>query len=169
MTAAAGRRFREWWEPRFFEYERWASGVGLAALVIGSEVVIGPRHLDSYLDANRYVVFGAIAGVCGALLGLVIAASALVLDRLAEGRLDLVKQSRHARTLPAVFTSAMASLGGATIFAIVVLVPTGSGVADRVLVYAWAWFGLLVIARLSRVIWIVGLLMSIVVAQESPT
>ncbi|MFI5037538.1 MAG: hypothetical protein ACHP93_03585 [Solirubrobacterales bacterium] len=148
-------------------YERAVCWLGAVALAVLSEVVLGPRHLDVYLQANRYTVFGSLVAVCGALLGLVIAASALVLDRLAEGRLHLVQQSRHIHAVPAVFKSAMVVLGAATLVAILVLIPTGSAVADRILVYVWSLCALLVVARLARVIWLVGEMMRIVAAQES--
>ena len=116
-----------------------------------------PGRLDAYIVVNRYAVYGVVAGVGGALLGLVIAASALVLDRLAEGRLALVQQSRYVDSIPAIFKAAMFSLGMATLVSVVALVPTGSGLATRVVAYLWLLFALLVVARLARVIWIVGL------------
>jgi hypothetical protein len=154
------------WAESFLFYELLACWLCTAALVVLSETILGPRDLNSYLDAHRYNVFTALSAVFGALLGLVIAASALVLDRLAEGRLHLVQQSRHVHALPAIFKSAMVALAAATLFSIILLVPTGSAMVDRVLAYVWLLFVLLVAVRLARVIWLVGELMEIVAVQD---
>jgi hypothetical protein len=162
-----GSRFKDRWEPEFLRNELWACLVVTAMLVVLSEVILRPHRLDDYLDTNRFTVFPAMVGVEGALLGLVIAASALVLDRLAEGRLALVQQSRHVVALSGIFKSAMVSLGGATVAAGLVLTPTTSAAGDRAIVYVWAFLTLLAIARLSRVIWIVGYMLDIVARQKS--
>ncbi len=159
--------FRDRWEPNFLRNELWACWVLTAVLVVLSEVVLGADQLDDYLDSNRFTVFPAMVGVEGALLGLVIAASALVLDRLAEGRLALVQQSRHVGALSGIFKSAMVALGGATVAAALVLTPTTSAAVDRAIVYVWTLLTLLAIARLSRVIWIVGHMLDIVARQKT--
>jgi hypothetical protein len=161
------QRLGNGWAAHFLACELVLCWLGTAFLIALSEVLLGPRHLNAYLGANRYTAFAAMVGVYGVLLGLVIAAGALVLDRLAEGRLRLVQQSRHIHALPAIFRSAMASLGIATVLSAIALIPTRSAVANRVVVYAWVLFTLLVIARLARVIWIVGKLMDIVATQEA--
>jgi hypothetical protein len=165
-TARKHRGLAQRWSESFLFYELLVSWLGTAALVVLSEAILGPHHLDAYLDANRYSVFTALTAVFGTLLGLVIAASALVLDRLTEGRLQLVRQSRHVHALPAIFKSAMVALAAATLFSIFLLVPMGSATVDRVLVYLWLLFALLVAARLARVIWLVGELMEIVAVQD---
>jgi hypothetical protein len=160
-------RFRDRWEPEFLRNELWACWVLTGMLVILSEIILGPDQLDDYLGSNRFAVFPAMVGVEGALLGLVIAASALVLDRLAEGRLALVQQSRHVGDLTAIFKSAMVALGGATVAAVLALTPTTCAAVDRAIVYVWALLTLLAIARLGRVIWIVGYMLDIVTHEKS--
>jgi hypothetical protein len=155
------------WEPSFLRNELWVCWGLTAALGVLSEVILGAGRLDDYLDQYRFTVFPAMLGVEGALLGLVIAASALVLDRLAEGRLALVQQSRHAGTLAGIFKSAMVTLGVATVAGAAALVPTTSALGDRVVVYIWALLTLLSIARLARVIWIVGYMLDIVARQKT--
>jgi hypothetical protein len=158
----------ERWEVRFLAHEAGLCCLTTGLLVAVSEVIVGPGTLDRYLVANRFTVFPAVVGADSALLGLVIAATALVLDRLAEGRLALVQQSRHIADLPRIFKSAMAWLGAATLASVVALVPLASNVADRGVAYVWTLSTLLVAARLARVIWATGLLMDIVSRQESP-
>jgi hypothetical protein len=68
---------KERWSERFLVYEGWLCIAAGAALVAISEVVLDPDHLDQYLAANRLTVFPAVVGAYSALLGLVIAASAL--------------------------------------------------------------------------------------------
>ncbi len=160
------RGLGECWSKRFLIYERRLCLLATVALIAVSEVIVGPARLDSYLSANRFTVFPAMVGAYSALLGLAIAASALVLDRLAEGRLKLVQASPHIDSLSGIFRSAMACLGAATLASVLVLVPTRSATVDRSLVYLWALFALLVVARLARVIWIVGHMMHIVARQE---
>lgn len=157
---------RERWSEHFLVYEWWLCMAAAATLVAISEVVVGPGRLDSYLATSRFTVFPAMVGAYSALLGLAIAASALVLDRLAEGRLKLVQESRHIDSLSGIFRSAMSCLGAVTLASLIVLVPARSAAVDRCFVYLWALFTLLVIARLARVIWIVGHMMHIVATQE---
>jgi hypothetical protein len=159
--------FAERWEEHFLAREARVCFLVTAMLVFLSEVVLGPAALDRYLQANRFTVFPAMVGADSALLGLVIAATALVLDRLAEGRLALVQQSRHIGSLSAVFKSAMAWLGAATLASVAALVPLQNNIGDRVIAYLWAMCTLLVMARLARVIWVTGLLVDIVSKQES--
>lgn len=159
--------FAERWEEHFLAYEARLCLLATAALVLLSECILGPSVLDRYLTANRFTVFPAMVGADSALLGLVIAATALVLDRLAEGRLALVQQSRHIGTLSGVFKSAMAWLGLAAIASVIALVPLASNTANRVVAYLWAMCTLLIIARVARVIWVTGELMDIVSKQET--
>ena len=160
-------RFAERWEEYFLGREAKLCLLLTVMLVLLSEWILGPSVLDRYLKANRFTVFPAMVGADSALLGLVIAATALVLDRLAEGRLALVQQSRHIGTLSGVFKSAMAWLGLATLASVIALMPLGSDIADRVVAYLWAMCTLLVVVRLARVIWVTGLLMDIVSKQEN--
>lgn len=158
----------DWWEADFLRYERWAAFVLAVILVLLSELILGPEHLDGYLDKNRFSVFPAFATLFGALLGLVIAAAAVVLDRIAEGRLPLVQRSRHAPKLSQTFTSAMVWLGLATLLSTLVLIPTTATI-DRICAYLWALSALMVVVRLTRTIWIVGYLMRIVSQQQPPS
>jgi hypothetical protein len=155
-----------WWERDFLPRERTLCVVLTAALVVLSEGVLRPGRLDDYLAEARFTVFPAIAALLGALLGLVIAAAAVVLDQVAEGRLELVQRSARAPALWATFKSAMWALGLSTLLALVILIPTASAIADRILVYAWLFSALLVTARLARMIWIIGRLMDIAGAQS---
>lgn len=159
--------FAERWEEHFLAREAKLCYLAAGALIVVSEAILGPSALDWYLDANRFTVFPAMVAADSALLGLVIAATALVLDRLAEGRLALVQQSRHIGALAGIFKSAMAWLGAATLASIIALVPLASNVADRVVAYVWALCTMLVLARLARVIWATGYLMDIVSRQET--
>lgn len=156
-----------WWESRFLARERAACVLVAVAFVVVSEVFLGPERLDHFLSETRFTVFPQLAALLGALLGLVIAAGAIVLDRVAEGRLAVVSESRHGRDLWATLRSAMWSLGLSTLLASLAVVPLGNSVADRVVVYLWVFSALLVTARLARTVWIVGWLMDIVAAQEA--
>jgi hypothetical protein len=162
-------RIAIWWEAEFLRNEAVAALLVATGLIVLSEVVLGPARLDRYLDANRFTVFSQLAALLGALLGLVIAAGALVLDRVAEGRLRLVSESRHGPKLWRTFKSAMVWLGWGTLLAVAVLVPTNCATADRVVIYAWLVAALLVVVRLARTIWIVGLLMDLVDSQARAT
>lgn len=163
------RGARDSWEASFLRNERYAALLAGALLVVLSEVGLGGERLDAYLDANRFAVFTQFAALLGALLGLVIAAGALVLDRVAEGRLAVVAESRHGATLWETFKSAMWALALSTLLAVLVLIPTTCPLIDRIVVYVWAFSALLVILRLSRTVWIVGRLMDIVSSQEDKT
>src|SRR3954468_22302456 len=125
------------WKADFLFYEGWSCVVAAAALVVVSECVIGPEGLNTYLDANRFLVFGPLATVLGALLGLVLTAAALLLDRIVEGKLAVVQKSVHATKLARTFKAAMWALGAATLLAVLLLVPMSSAVVDRILVYLW--------------------------------
>ena len=155
------------WEEHFLKFEARLCVLATVALVVVSELLIGPAALDRYLHANRFTVFPAMVGADSALLGLVIAATALVLDRLAEGRLALVQSTPAIASLSGVFKTAMAWLAAATLASVVALVPLESQTANRVVAYVWLLCTLLVAARLARVIWVTGLLMDVVSRQES--
>jgi hypothetical protein len=162
------RRLRDRWEAEFLRNEALVALVFAGAAVVLFEIILDPGRINEYLGANRFTVFPILATLTGALLGLVIAAAAIVLDRLASGDLELVKQSRHAPKLVSIFRSAMVWLGAATLLALVLLVPLGP-VPDRVLVYAFLASMLLSVVRLARMIWVVGQLMEIVRKQPSQT
>lgn len=156
-----------WWESRFLVRERTACVLVAVGFVVISEVILGPERLDHFLSETRFAVFPQLAALLGALLGLVIAAGAIVLDRVAEGRLAVVGESRHGRDLWSTLRSAMWSLGLSTLLAMLAVVPLGCSLADRVVVYLWIFSALLVTARLARTVWIIGWLMDIVAAQEA--
>jgi hypothetical protein len=153
------------WRANFLALEGAAALAATVVLIILSECVIGPERLDSYLEAERFTVFPQLAALSGALLGLVITAGALVLDRMADGRLSLIQRSRHGDDLWQIFRAAMRALGFSTVLGIIALVPTGCTTIDRWIAYAWLLAGFLSVVRIARVIWVVGFLLAIISRQ----
>jgi hypothetical protein len=120
--------------------------------VLWSEHWGGSRDLDAHLGDHRGELVAASAGVFGALLGLIITATAVILDKIDP--LRLVRESRHYPQLWETLLASVRALGLACVAAIVALLVTRAGLGERVVFFAWVMLSLLSVARVARCVWI---------------
>lgn len=155
------------WRAHFLGAELALAVLAAAGVVVWSERLGGSGELDRLLDDNANVLYPAAAGVQGALLGFVLTATAVLIGLADQDRLGLVARSRHYSTLWDTFMAAMWVLGAGSITSLVGLLVPGDDLTQRVVFYLWSLTSLLAIARVSRCIWIVGLLIRVVTARST--
>lgn len=148
------KRFGAYWGRCFLGCELVAAFVLFAAFVVWAEYYNGYAHVADILKDRRGAIYGTLAAIFGSLLGFAITAESIVLGLSGHERLDIVRKSKHYPTLWRVFTATIRALAFAAVAALVALI------ADREnSPAAWALYGcvlgiLLVIARLSRCVWV---------------
>jgi hypothetical protein len=153
------------WRRHYLAYEGVLCIAGALAVIVYSEHCGGSRHLDAYLGEHGGELYAASSGVYGALLGFIITATAVILDKIEQ--LRLVRESRHYPTLWSTLLASMRALGAACVAAILGLVVTHPGLGERVVFFAWTLFSLLAVVRVARCIWIFGWIVSIVGSAPS--
>ncbi len=77
------------------------------------------KVVDQLLSGNRAAAYGALASVFGALMGFAIATIAIIVSFSQDERMVIVRESKHYRTLWAIFTSAVRFLGLATVLPVI--------------------------------------------------
>ena len=126
--------------------------IGLAFAVWDAK--LGGYHLvDATLKNNRSAIYGALAAICGSLLGFTITAVSIILGYANNERMAIVQKSKHYPKLWRVFVSAIRALGLATVFTLIGLVLDRDGSPDRLVLYLCVGVVALATLRLLRCLW----------------
>jgi hypothetical protein len=118
--------------------------------------------LEAVLHDNRGAVYGTLASVFGALLGFVITTLSIVLGFASHERMELLKETRHYKTLWDVFTSATWSLAISTAVPVFALMLDRETHPLRWPAYFVVWASLLGAARVYRCVWVIEKIVRIV-------
>lgn len=153
------------WQRHYLTYEALLCILAAAVVLVWSEHCGGADDLDRYLGDHRNDLYAVSGGVYGALLGFIITATAVILDKIEH--LRLVRESRHYPTLWSTLMASMRALGLACVASIAGLLDTKPGLGERIVFFAWAFLSLLAVARVARTIWLFGWIVSIV--SSAPT
>jgi hypothetical protein len=153
------------WQRHYLTYEGLLCAVAAVAVVLWSEHCGGAHDLDAYLHDHRNELYAVSGGIYGALLGFIITATAVILDKIEQ--LRLVRHSRHYPTLWSTLLASMRALGLASVAAIAGLLDTHPGLGERIIFFVWCFFSLLAVARVARCIWIFGWIVRIVSGEPA--
>lgn len=146
------RRLRESWAANFLWCELALGVVATVALVVWSEFLGGSSHLDDFLDEHGETLYIVLAPITAAMLGFILAATAIVVTSAPAERMTILRESKHYPKLWATFRSALRFLGFATLAALVGLVVSGEK-PSRIIFYAAAGLSVLAALRTARCIW----------------
>ena len=154
-------KIRIWWEARFLWLE-FGVAVVLTGLFVAWYYTRAGADQIALLLTNRGDVYGALAGVCGALLGFVITAVSIVLGYTDHVRLQLVLSSPQGPVLWTVFRSTMKVLAASTISALLALIFDRQGSPIPLLLFLVFFTALLAALRVARSIWVFEYIIRIV-------
>jgi hypothetical protein len=146
------KRPREAWAANFLWCEFALGLVAVAALIVWSEFFGGSSHLDHFLSDHGETLNIVLAPITAAMLGFILAATAIVVTATPAERMEILRESSHYPKLWATFRSALRYLGFATIAALIGLVVSGE-VASRITFFFVAGFSVLAALRTARCIW----------------
>jgi uncharacterized membrane protein len=155
---------QHWWKTHFLLAELGLSLVVSVAFAVWGVRFGGQALIEATLQGNRAAVYGAVASICGSLLGFTIASASIALGYASSDRLELVRDSQHYATLWRVFIAAMRALGAGTIVALVGLVLDRDGAPAPVLVYICAGTTVLAVLRVARCLWVFERVIALVTA-----
>lgn len=153
-----------WWRTHFLLAELGVAVVVTALFAVWGARFGGQALIDATLEGNRAAVYGAVASICGSLLGFTIASASIVLGYAASDRLALVRDTRHYLTLWRVFIAAMRALGAGTIVALVGLVLDRDGAPAPPILYVCAGTTVLSVLRVVRCLWVFERVIALVTA-----
>lgn len=159
-------KLKIWWEARFLGLE-FAVALLLTFLFIAWYYLWAGADQIAALLTNRGDVYGALAGVCGALLGFVITAVSIVLGYTDNDKLQLVMRSPHGPDLWSVFRSTMKVLAAATIAALLALIFDRRSSPVPLLLFIVFFTALLAAFRVARSIWVFEYIIRIVTAKPA--
>lgn len=146
---------RKAWAANFLRCEGALSILVVVALIVWSELLGGSSHLDRFLDEHGETLYIVLAPITAAMLGFILAATAIVVTSAPAERMEALRESPHYPKLWATFRSALRYLGFATLAALVGLVVSGE-VASRIIFYVAAGLSGLAALRTARCIWAVN-------------
>lgn len=145
-------RLIKFYERYFLPIELVLSIVLAVAFAAAFEFYFGRDVLFASVDKNRANVYGAVASVCGSLLGFVISAVSVIL--VFGQHLQFLKDTGHYSTLFDVFFQAILWLAAATVWSFVGLGVDTAGSGRIWVLYAMAWLCILVAFRVCRCVWL---------------
>ncbi|MBK9119769.1 MAG: hypothetical protein IPM18_09250 [Phycisphaerales bacterium] len=148
------RRLAASWGRHFLGCELVTVLVLFVAFIAWAEYFGGYSHIADILKDRKGAIYGTLAAIFGSLLGFAITAESIVLGLSGHERLDIVRSSRHYPTLWRVFTATIRALAVAAAAALVALIADRDGTPAPWALYACVLGILLVIARLSRCVWV---------------
>lgn len=143
---------RKAWAANFLWCEFGLGVVAVVALVVWSEFLGGSSHLDHFLDEHGETLYIVLAPITAAMLGFILAATAIVVTAAPADRMEILRESPHYPKLWATFRSALRYLGLATLAALVGLVVSAETLS-RIIFYIVAGFAVLAALRTARCIW----------------
>jgi hypothetical protein len=140
-------------ERHFERIDRAAAIAGVLALLVWARAYSGEASLLQLLKQNRPSIYSGIARLFGTVFGFALTAMSITLAFAQSPRLDILRRSRQWATLWRVFTR------GIRVFVIVALLGLAGIIFDRdeqpllLLTYTVAFFVLLAVIRLFRILW----------------
>ena len=126
----------------------------------------GSRSINPLIGGQRSVVYSMLATLDGALLGFVIATTAIVLGFAPGERFEILRNSAHYRTLWRTFTSTIRSLALATAVAIAALLVDHDSHTNMLAMVLCAGTTLLSALRVWRSVWVLEGTIKVVTRQQ---
>lgn len=145
---------RTWIERHFMALELVAALAATVAFVYWAEARDGLAVVTDLLAGRRTTVYGSVATILGSLLGFVITAVSILVGFSQSPQLEVVRGSRHYRTLWITFTRTIWVLGLATVTALVALVLDHHTSPTPPALYAVFFFTLLSALYVAACVWI---------------
>lgn len=118
--------------------------------------------LDGFLNGRRNVLYPAIVGLEGSLLGFTIASLTIMLGYTSNPRLDIVRKSAHWSSLFASFTRCIRWAGYGVAFSLAALLFDRDGSANLVISCSLAAVLAVSIVVLARMLWVLHRLVAII-------
>lgn len=157
----------QWWRINFLFAELLLAMIIAGSVALWGEMLGGSLIIESLLRGNRAELYSALATIFGALLGFAITATSIALGYSTSDRLALVLESVHFPMLWKTFSSANKALAFATIVALAALILDRDQSPTRFLTYLNGFAGTLAMLRVTRCLWVLDNVMSIVTRSPS--
>lgn len=141
------------WRQHFLDVELVVSTVLTVAFGLWVELAHSRHLVNDLIGGQRSAVYGMLATLDGALLGFVIATTAIVLAFAPSDRFEILRNSVPYQTLWRIFTSTMRALGLATAVALVALLVDRDGRTNSLLMVLCAGTTVLAALRVWRSVW----------------
>lgn len=148
----------KWWRRHFLGAELGVAAVATLLLMYLIHYSCFAECVDSVVAVSRPFIYGALATICGSLLGFNLTSASIVLATANSNspRLRVVRQSKHYGTIWKVFGAAAKALAAATVLALAGLVIDHTGALGDPLHWAIVFTFLLSCLRVYRAVWVLG-------------
>ena len=147
-------RIRRLWDTHFLGLELVLSILGGILFTIWVFRFNGSVVVESILHGHRSAVYGALASICGSLLGFVITALSIIIGYSTNEKFEFLRKSKHYSTLWKVLLSTIRSLSASTIIMVISLVFDRDGSPQYLIFCVCVFFILLSLFRLWNCIWV---------------
>lgn len=142
------------WERYFLGVELALATLATAAFAVWVGAFHGRHVVDAVLAGQRAALYGGLVAVDGALLGFVIATTAIVLGFAQDDRFEVLRNSAYYPMLWRTFTSTIRFLGLATVAALVALLADHDANPNWPAMVACGGTSLIAGLRLARSVWV---------------
>jgi hypothetical protein len=143
----------DYWRIHYLGVELALATAITVALGVWVGFADGNRVANELIGGQRSAVYGTLATLDGALLGFIIATTAIVLAFAPTDRFEVLRDSDHYQTLWRTFISTIRVLGLATSVAIIALLVDRDGKTNSVVMVLCAGTTLLAAFRVARSVW----------------
>lgn len=123
----------------------------------------GTAAVEPFLTGQRAALYAALSGVDGALLGFVLATTAIILGYSENVKLTIVRKSPHYPTLWKTLISTIQFLGLATVASLAALVIDRDSAPNWPVMLACMACNVIAALRVGRAIWILKNVIEIVI------
>jgi uncharacterized membrane protein len=141
------------WRKHFLGAELILAVALTVAFGVWGRFAHGTRQVNELIGGQRSAVYGTLATLDGALLGFVIATTAIVLAFAPTDQFQVLRDSAHYQTLWRTFTSTIRALAVATAVALIALLVDRDGRTNSLVMVLCAGTTLLSALRLWRSVW----------------
>lgn len=156
-------RLIRWWNLHFLLYEFVISLLAGSLLLVWVYKFGGSVVVNSILNGNRSVVYGALASIFGTLLGFVITALSIIIGYSANEKFEFLKKSKHYSTLWEVLIKTIKALSLATAAMIIGLVFDRDSSPNNIIFCFCTFAALLTLLRLWSCIWVLENVIRIII------
>lgn len=125
------------------------------------QFTIGQCELDAFLGGNRQILYSTVSAIAGALLGFVLAGSAIIIALPNTALLNAVKNTKAYEQVHKIFFSALRYLAATTVVALLALFLDTADHPHVAAFYFVIWGLFISSFRLARCFWVLENLVSI--------
>ncbi|MDP1720944.1 MAG: hypothetical protein Q8L08_08130 [Candidatus Nanopelagicaceae bacterium] len=158
--------FKEYWGIHFLGLEFALATILTLIFGFWCKFANGSRIVTRLMGEQHSTIYGTFVTLDGALLGFMIAATAIILGFAPSEQFELLRNSAHYSTMWKTLKSTIRVLGMTTVIAIIALLVDRDNHSNLFFIVLWVGSTLLAGMRIGRSLWILENTIDILTSQK---